>query len=92
MSTAFSFAKPCARCGRVGNMNFGEAIAKLKAGGRVQRSGWNGKGMWLNLQVPDAHSKMRQPYIYLRTTDDSFVPWTASQSDMLGEDWTEYVD
>lgn len=30
-------------------MNFGEAIAALKSGQRVRRSGWNGKGMWLAL-------------------------------------------
>jgi hypothetical protein len=28
-------------------MNFGEALEIIKAGGRVRRSGWNGKGMWL---------------------------------------------
>jgi len=30
-------------------MTFGDAIAQLKAGARVRRSGWNGKGMWLAL-------------------------------------------
>jgi len=30
-------------------MNFGQAIEALKAGKRVSRSGWNGKGMWLAL-------------------------------------------
>ena len=30
-------------------MDFGEAIRALKAGERVARSGWNGKGMWLSL-------------------------------------------
>jgi hypothetical protein len=29
--------------------NFGDAIAALKAGKRVARAGWNGKGMWLAL-------------------------------------------
>lgn len=29
------------------NLNFGEAIEALKAGRRVARSGWNGKGMYL---------------------------------------------
>lgn len=29
------------------NLNFGDAIAALKSGKRVARSGWNGKGMWL---------------------------------------------
>ncbi len=27
-------------------MNFGEAILAMKEGHKVQRSGWNGKGMW----------------------------------------------
>jgi hypothetical protein len=30
-------------------MDFGDAIRALKAGHRVARSGWNGKGMWLSL-------------------------------------------
>ncbi len=30
-------------------MNFGEAIHELKAGRKVAREGWNGKGMWLVL-------------------------------------------
>lgn len=34
--------------------NFGWALAQLKAGKRVARSGWNGKGMWLIL-VPGQH-------------------------------------
>ncbi len=49
--------------------------------------GWNGKGMYLSLQVPDAHSKMTQAYIYMKTADDTLVPWLASQTDMLSEDW-----
>lgn len=30
-------------------MNFGQAIEALKAGEKVRRAGWNGKGMWLIL-------------------------------------------
>lgn len=30
-------------------MNFGQALEALKAGSRVARVGWNGKGMWLSL-------------------------------------------
>ena len=30
-------------------MDFGDAIRALKAGKRVARSGWNGKGMWVAL-------------------------------------------
>ncbi len=68
-------------------MTFGEAIAALKQGKRVSRTGWNGKGMWLELQVPDAHSKMTLPYIYMKTAQDDLVPWLASQTDVLAEDW-----
>jgi hypothetical protein len=53
----------------------------------VTREGWNGKGMWLALQVPDQHSKMQQPYIYMCPVGGKLVPWLASQSDMLAEDW-----
>jgi hypothetical protein len=68
-------------------MSFGHAIHALKAGHRVARAGWNGKGMWLALQVPDAKSKMTLPYIYMRTVQGDLVPWLASQTDMLADDW-----
>lgn len=31
-------------------MDFGDALRALKAGHRVAREGWNGKGMWLAIQ------------------------------------------
>ena len=68
-------------------MDFGEAIKELRNGKKVCRSGWNGKGMWLCLQVPDKHSKMTLPYIYMYTADKSQVPWVASQTDILAVDW-----
>lgn len=77
-------------------MNFGKALEALKEGKKVARKGWNGKGIYLNLQNPDAHSKMTLPYIYIVTTNlvtdnpnapKGVVPWLASQTDMLAEDW-----
>ena len=68
-------------------MNFGSAIEALKSGDKVARASWNGKGMWLELQVPDAHSKMSLPYIYMKTACGNNVPWLASQTDMLSDDW-----
>lgn len=68
-------------------MNFGGAIVALKGGNIVARSGWNGKGMWLKLQVPDPRSKMTLPYIYMKTAQDDLVPWLASQTDILADDW-----
>ena len=38
-------------------MNFSDALNVLKAGGCIRRDGWNGAGMWLELQKPDANSK-----------------------------------
>jgi hypothetical protein len=70
-------------------MPFEGALASLKFGCRVAREGWNGKGMWLALQRPDAHSKMTLPYIYMSTVTGDLVPWLASQADLLAEDWLE---
>jgi hypothetical protein len=69
------------------NMDIGQATAFLKSGERVARAGWNGKGMYLELQIPDAHSKMSLPYVYMKTADDKMVPWLCSQTDLLAEDW-----
>lgn len=68
-------------------LNFGQAIEAMKTGSKVTREGWNGKGMWLALQVPDQHSKMQQPYIYMCPVGGKLVPWLASQADMLANDW-----
>lgn len=80
------------------NMNFGQAIEALKQGKKVARAGWNGKGMFL-LYVPatkwgiieeiglDIPKENLSPWIGMKTADGKFVPWLASQTDMLSEDW-----
>lgn len=68
-------------------MDFGWAIQALKNGNAVTRAGWNGKGQFLLMQRPDANSKMSLPYIFISTVTNDRVPWLASQSDMLAEDW-----
>lgn len=71
-----------------GTMNsIGWAVKTLHNGRRVRRSGWNGKGMWLELQVPDVNSKMTLPYVYMKTVQDDLVPWLCSQTDLLATDW-----
>lgn len=67
--------------------NFGQALELLKEGRRVAREGWNGKNQHLELQVPDEHSKMTLPYIFIDTVQGDKVPWLASQTDMLASDW-----
>lgn len=77
-------------------IDFGAAIRALKEGKVAYRQGWNGKGIFIELQRPDEYSKMTAPYIFINTlglkTEDEMgplvrVPWLASQTDMLAEDW-----
>jgi hypothetical protein len=68
-------------------MNFGQALESCKSFKRVQRLGWNGKGMWIELQVPDAQSKMGHPYLYMSDVNGKLFPWNPNQLDMLAEDW-----
>ena len=74
-------------------MEIGGAITHLRDGRRVQRTGWNGKGLWLELQLPDENSKMTLPYVFICYPDDAVntpgarVPWLASQTDLLADDW-----
>lgn len=80
----------------------GPAIDAMKCGLKVARAGWNGKGMFLFL-VPGSTFEVNrppllgiyeegteinyQPHIDMKTADDTVVPWLASQSDLLAEDW-----
>ena len=69
------------------NMDIGRAIKEMWNGEAVARRGWNGKGMYLKLQVPDAHSKMTLPYVFMSTAQGDYVPWLCSQTDLLARDW-----
>lgn len=83
-----------------GSMGFGAAIELLKNGCKMARKGWNGKGMYL-LYLDDGYSNSQfqvherqgmtvgtlNPWIGMNTANNQFVPWTASQTDMLSEDW-----
>jgi len=69
-------------------MNFGEAIIAMKDGKRVQRAGWNGKGMWIAAQYPDENSLMDGgPYVYISDPNGKRFPWNASQQDLFADDW-----
>lgn len=79
----------------VSAMTFGDALVMLKAGERVCRAGWNGKGMWLVLINPGnamhtsaAGAFDMQPCIGMKRVNNVMQPgWLASQADMLAEDW-----
>ena len=68
-------------------MNFGLAIEALKDGKKVAREGWNGKGMFLELQKVDSNSKMQHNYIYMSDVAGKYFPWNPNNLDMLAEDW-----
>lgn len=87
-------------------MNFGQALEHLKRGERVQRAGWNGTGMFVFLVPGSTFSVNRapllgiypegteinyQPHIDMKTAQDTVVPWLASQTDVLAEDWQVLV-
>lgn len=77
----------------VDGMTFGLALEALKKGQKVARKGWNGKGMWLSLvpqgeyTVAETDADRLLPWIGMKTADNKFVPWLASQTDVLAEDW-----
>lgn len=84
------------------NLSFSAALVLLKGGEKVARAGWNGKGMFLFL-VPGSTFYVNRapllgiypegtrieylPHIDMRTAQGTVVPWLASQTDLLAEDW-----
>ena len=82
--------------------SFAGALSILHEGNRVARAGWNGKGMflfmvpnWVNVdgrmdpQYRDTQQLRHLPFIAMKTATNEVVPWLASQTDMLAEDWQE---
>ena len=83
-------------------MNFGLAIEAAKKGAKITRRGWNGKGMFL-YYVPEGRYPARTDaaksiatedgkvdygaYIAMKTAQGNVVPWLASQTDVLADDW-----
>lgn len=74
--------------------DFGQAMFCLKNGDCVRRTGWNGKDMYL-VYVPAEEYTVEGvgkgipllPWIGMKTADNKFVPWLASQTDILAVDW-----
>ena len=80
---------------------FGQAIEALKQGKKVARQGWNGKNMFLfyndgrrnAIGIKARDEKIIDeildvcPFIIMKTADNKLVPWLASQTDILAEDW-----
>ena len=63
--------------------NFEKALSLLREGKKVSRVGWNGSGMFIELQTPTETSKMKRPYIFMSPVDGNLVPWVTSHYDFL---------
>jgi hypothetical protein len=70
--------------------DFSWALKQLRRQIKVQRSGWNGKGMYVGLHNPSG--RMTIPYFFICTVDGELVPWLPSQTDLLATDWSLYVE
>lgn len=83
-------------------MDFSQALNALKEGHRVARLGWNGKGMFLFLVSGSVFTVNREPllsimgegavvtyrpHIDMKDAEGKVVPWLASQTDLLADDW-----
>ena len=70
-------------------MDFSDALRQLKAGKRLARAGWNGKGMYIHISPADwlPSGIQYDAYLRMKTVQKSYVPWVASQTDILAEDW-----
>jgi len=82
--------------------NFGHALDGIKRKERWARKGWNGKDMFVFLVqgsvfkvnclpllgiYPEGTEITYRSHIDMWTVDGSIVPWLASQTDMLADDW-----
>jgi len=89
------------------DLTFSTALGLLKTGHCVAREGWNGKGMFLFLVQGSTFKVNREPllsilgegtevnyhaHIDMKTADGQVVPWLASQTDLLAEDWVVVKD
>ena len=80
-------------------MTFGEAIEYMKAGKKLQRTGWNGKNQYIELAtnisymntnreiINAEHEAIGNKAIAFVGTSGIQLGWLASQADMLAEDW-----
>lgn len=82
--------------------DFGGALAALIAGKKVQRAGWNGKGMFafyvdgsrftvsrapLNKIYAEGTEIEYRPHIDLKAADGTVGVWNPNMMDILAEDW-----
>lgn len=83
-------------------MNFGDAVRAMQFGQKVQRAGWNGKGMFLfhisgntwnfETDIEGTDELDTDAFICMKTAGNTLIPWLASQADIQATDWQLVTD
>ncbi len=83
-------------------LSFGDALKALKAGRRVARAGWNGKGMFVYFVPPASYPVQTgaakahfgegamvpyNAYMAIKNVNETVSTWVPSVNDCLAEDW-----
>ncbi|MBU3098376.1 MULTISPECIES: Thoeris anti-defense Tad2 family protein [Clostridium] len=66
-------------------MNFGLAFEEVKKGKSMRLPSW-APDVIIKAQVPDAHSKMTAPYLYVESRFGK-VPWKETVIELFSEKW-----
>ena len=84
------------------SMNFGAALEAIKAGKRIARTGWNGKGMFVYFVPPASYPVQTgaakahfgegamvpyNAYMAIKNVDNTVSTWVPSVNDCLASDW-----
>lgn len=87
----------------LGRLTFGDALVLLKAGKRVARAGWNGKGMFVYMVPPASYPVQTgaakahfgegamvpyNAYFAIKNVDETVSTWVPSVNDCLADDWS----
>lgn len=87
--------------------SFSIALDSIKAGNKLSRSGWNGKGMFVFLVLGSTFKVSRspllgifpagtevnyKPHIDIKGVDGSISTWVPSIGDIMANDWEVIYD
>lgn len=70
-------------------IDFSSALKKMKKGKFLTRWQWQRPGLKVSIQLPDEHSIMKRPYLYLTPENGDSIPWIPTHDDLLLTDWHE---
>ena len=83
-------------------MTFGQALESIKAGQKVARNGWNGKGMFVYYVQANSYPAQTgvakshfgadalvpyNAYMAIKNVNNTVSTWVPSVNDCLSEDW-----